>query len=711
MANKLKVEELREQLSKRGLPTTGIKPTLVKRLESAIRKDSVPAGDSNTRLEKRARDESQDQELNNESNKIRAVDELKNVSIQELRKEAENRGISTSGTKKELLERLCNDIEVKPVNDLKNASIKELRKEAENRGVSTTGTKKELLERLCNGSETNTKDIVTEPKKEEDTNENKKEKLVTATKKGSAVLDQYISDQIKSQYHVLKQRVHYWFSGVFIKLWKSNDGKSGHFSVKKVWSDIADSKPPVPWYKLVWFSQNIPRHAFIFWLAINHKLKTQDRVAVWQGFQDVNCSLCGNETESHQHVFFECAFSLELWSKFKELIRMEFAPNSLSDIIRFVCDRPINRSVWSILQRLVIGALVYFVWQERNLRRFQQKNRPINELFGIIRDNVRLRLLSLKIRNSSQAKEAAGLWDFEVKKSNGTWEIWVFIVIWVLSLMFMMLVSSTGAMRSVSKDLFSLSSSLLKVLGNRVYRSGNLSFSDWIGDIYRYGCDGFIVCCGGERLVLCYGPSWYFWPVHVYDLCSDSGCFNVNGGEKGLVFMVWTEKDGSSFIYWLWVGLEINDRGGLYFLVSSNGIILGFFGCWWMDVWALFYLDFFEVSYCGDAYISVGLVFCWDWVDSNIGLKGVIMVGPAELHLRSLFLFSMDYYFDDLKTNCILVGVVNDSCTLFSYPGFCPDGFFSGSFEVEDFVPGIEDEDHGYVCGLEVDVYCYVFVI
>ncbi|GJY12110.1 poly [ADP-ribose] polymerase 2 [Tanacetum coccineum] len=205
MASKLTVDELRHQLSNRGLPTTGIKPTLVKRLESALRKESVPVGDSNTRLEKRAREESQDEELNSESYKIRTVSELRNVSILELRKEAENRGISTSGTKKELLERLCNEIEVKPVNDLKNASIKELRKEAENRGVSTSGTKKELLERLCNGSETNTKDIVTETKEEEDTNENKKEKLVTATKKGSAVLDQYISDQIKSQYHVLQQ--------------------------------------------------------------------------------------------------------------------------------------------------------------------------------------------------------------------------------------------------------------------------------------------------------------------------------------------------------------------------------------------------------------------------------------------------------------------------------------------------------------------------
>lgn len=38
-----------------------------------------------------------------------------------------------------------------------------------------------------------------------DNNTQKKEKLVTATKKGSAVLDQWISDHIKSQYHVLQK--------------------------------------------------------------------------------------------------------------------------------------------------------------------------------------------------------------------------------------------------------------------------------------------------------------------------------------------------------------------------------------------------------------------------------------------------------------------------------------------------------------------------
>ncbi|GJW40402.1 poly [ADP-ribose] polymerase 2 [Tanacetum coccineum] len=118
MANKLTVDELRHQLSNRGLPTTGIKPTLVKRLESALRKESVPVGDLNARLEKRAKEESHDEELNNESYKIRTVSELRNVRIQELRKEAENRCVLASGTKKELLERLRNGSETNNTKDI-----------------------------------------------------------------------------------------------------------------------------------------------------------------------------------------------------------------------------------------------------------------------------------------------------------------------------------------------------------------------------------------------------------------------------------------------------------------------------------------------------------------------------------------------------------------------------------------------------------------
>ncbi|XP_076912859.1 poly [ADP-ribose] polymerase 2-like [Bidens hawaiensis] len=161
MASKLTVDQLRDELSKRGLTTTGIKTTLVKRLESAIRNESVPVTDSNSRLEKRPR-ETDDLKCEN-NQKIRAVDDLRRLSVKQLREEASARGVSTSGSKKELIETLCGD------------------------------------------AETNDPSIGEEIEEQKDSNENKKEKLVTATKKGSAVLDQWIPDHIKSQYHVLQQ--------------------------------------------------------------------------------------------------------------------------------------------------------------------------------------------------------------------------------------------------------------------------------------------------------------------------------------------------------------------------------------------------------------------------------------------------------------------------------------------------------------------------
>ncbi|XP_076884841.1 poly [ADP-ribose] polymerase 2-like [Bidens hawaiensis] len=163
MASKLTVDQLRDELSKRGLTTTGLKTTLVKRLESAIRNESVTVTNSNSRLEKRVRETDGDDLKCENSQKIRAVE------------------------------------------DLRRLSVKQLLEEASDRGVSSSGSKKELIERLCEGSETNDRIIVEEIEDEKDTNENKKEKLVTATKKGSAVLDQWIPDHVKSQYHVLQQ--------------------------------------------------------------------------------------------------------------------------------------------------------------------------------------------------------------------------------------------------------------------------------------------------------------------------------------------------------------------------------------------------------------------------------------------------------------------------------------------------------------------------
>lgn len=76
------------------------------------------------------------------------------------------------------------------------------------------------------------------------------------------------------------------------------------------------------------------------------------------------------------------------------------------------------RSIWSIIQRLVLGATVYFLWIKRNSRIFQQKSKNVEDICSIIRDQVRLRLLSLKIKGSKHSFNAAKIWDLQVMKSN-----------------------------------------------------------------------------------------------------------------------------------------------------------------------------------------------------------------------------------------------------------------------------------------------------
>ncbi|XP_049378444.1 poly [ADP-ribose] polymerase 2 isoform X4 [Solanum stenotomum] len=153
---KLKVDELRTELSSRGLDTTGTKPILVKRLEEAIEVE----------------EEENKKKLNGDKKRSR-VDSDSIVSVK------------------------MNDVE-----EYKKMSVKELREVATSRGISSTGSKKELVQRLCAAADSQKNDS------KDDLgvgDEGETEKLVTATRKGAAVLDQYLSDDIKERHHVLQQ--------------------------------------------------------------------------------------------------------------------------------------------------------------------------------------------------------------------------------------------------------------------------------------------------------------------------------------------------------------------------------------------------------------------------------------------------------------------------------------------------------------------------
>ncbi|KAK4788973.1 hypothetical protein SAY86_020292 [Trapa natans] len=162
MTSNLKVEELRAELTKRGLSTTGAKATLVRRLQSAVAEGAQKASVDSSAGKKREREP--EDGVSGGGAKVGAVEKFRGMSIQQLRAEARNQGVSTSGSKKELLERLCTD--------------------STNDSDAKDGDVPALSEELTDG--------------------NKMEKIMTATKKGAAVLDQWLPDHVKAHYHVLQ---------------------------------------------------------------------------------------------------------------------------------------------------------------------------------------------------------------------------------------------------------------------------------------------------------------------------------------------------------------------------------------------------------------------------------------------------------------------------------------------------------------------------
>ncbi|GJS07198.1 RNA-directed DNA polymerase, eukaryota, reverse transcriptase zinc-binding domain protein, partial [Tanacetum coccineum] len=185
-------------------------------------------------------------------------------------------------------------------------------------------------------------------------------------------------------------------------VWRRHDGKECKFSVKQVYYDLQHHDESVSWSKLIWFSQNIPKHAFITWLAILGRLTTQDKVRKWGSYDVMACSLCLKEMDSHSHLFFKCEYSCCLWRMVKDKIKLKCDEMDWPLIVNKYASMPNGNSIVSIERRLCIAACVYFIWQERNQRIFKNEKRKVDDLYNTLCDSIKLRLHSIKAKRSKE---------------------------------------------------------------------------------------------------------------------------------------------------------------------------------------------------------------------------------------------------------------------------------------------------------------------
>lgn len=98
-------------------------------------------------------------------------------------------------------------------------------------------------------------------------------------------------------------------------LWKvGNNTPSSSFSASKTWDHLYNNTPQVPWYTVAWFNDSVSKHVFLAWIVIRDRQPSRDRMRGWGLNVPVECILCGAESETRQHLFFDCSYSAQIWS-------------------------------------------------------------------------------------------------------------------------------------------------------------------------------------------------------------------------------------------------------------------------------------------------------------------------------------------------------------------------------------------------------------
>lgn len=71
-------------------------------------------------------------------------------------------------------------------------------------------------------------------------------------------------------------------------IWRTMQGNTLQISTSDAWIENSNV---VTWSKHVWFTQCIPKHAFVLWLAVKIRLQTQERILKWNPGLTSKCPL------------------------------------------------------------------------------------------------------------------------------------------------------------------------------------------------------------------------------------------------------------------------------------------------------------------------------------------------------------------------------------------------------------------------------------
>lgn len=114
---------------------------------------------------------------------------------------------------------------------------------------------------------------------------------------------------------------------------------------------------------VTWFSQAVPRQAFMVWLAFRDRLSTGNRMRVW-GIEQC-CMLCREKNETRDHLFFACPYSFTVWMQAAGRLLGNAISPDWNDTVQCIL-QPARDKIDSVLKKMVFQTTLYLLWKKRN---------------------------------------------------------------------------------------------------------------------------------------------------------------------------------------------------------------------------------------------------------------------------------------------------------------------------------------------------------
>ncbi|PWA54079.1 reverse transcriptase domain, Reverse transcriptase zinc-binding domain protein [Artemisia annua] len=124
-----------------------------------------------------------------------------------------------------------------------------------------------------------------------------------------------------------------------------------------------------------------------------------------------------NEAEDLEHLFFKCEFSEGVWKRIKDRARINNTHVSWDDTVKDLIETNNGNNIGSVVKRLCFAASVYSIWRERNCRTFRDTKREVTDVVNTMFETVKMKLLSLTVKNSIAVREVESDWAIVCRKS------------------------------------------------------------------------------------------------------------------------------------------------------------------------------------------------------------------------------------------------------------------------------------------------------